>query len=124
LAELEMKAPLVEFGAKLAPGYLGRESVTPFLKLETEEKSEKDRVIRLDVYVLTVTFYSPEREGELLSYAFGAAIEKALEDDPALGGAVDRAVLMSKSYKEAAHRGSGEDWEAVFKIRVSVEGVG
>ncbi|GHV63927.1 hypothetical protein AGMMS49587_15260 [Spirochaetia bacterium] len=124
LAELEIKAPLVEFGPNLAPGYLGRESVTPLLKLETGERSEKDRIVRLDVYVFSVTFYSPEREGELLSYAFGAALEKALEDDPTMGGVVDRAALAAKSYKEPSHRGTGEDWTAVFKIRLTIEGIG
>jgi hypothetical protein len=91
------------------------------LRLESGEKTEKDRIVGLDVYVLSIIFYSPECEGEMISYAFGAAIEKALEDDPTMGGAADKAVLTTKSYKEPAHRGAGGDWEAVFKIRLSVE---
>jgi hypothetical protein len=88
LGEMECAAPLVEFG-----GYAGGSVVVPVISLSTCDRSEKERIIRLDTYALTVAFSVPESpESETYCYAYAAAVEKALGENPALGGVVSRAV--------------------------------
>jgi hypothetical protein len=43
--------PPIEFG-----NYRGGSAVVPVITLSTGERSEKERIIRLDAYTLTVTF--------------------------------------------------------------------
>jgi hypothetical protein len=120
LAESELSIPLIECPAlNTAGGY----SVTvPAVRLTAGERTEKDRIIRLDAYTLTVTFSLPGQDGERNCYAYAGAVEKALNMNPTLDGVADRAVLVKKEYKAPKHAGTGEGWEAVLTVRVTVEG--
>jgi hypothetical protein len=55
LGEMECSVPGVEFG-----DYRGGSAIVPVITLSTCERSEKERIIRLDVYTLTITFTVPE----------------------------------------------------------------
>ena len=121
LAEMEYPIPPIECGRSAAGGY----AVTPVLRLSTCEQSEKERIIRLDVYTLTITFTVPEHpEGERNCYAYAWAAAMALRDDPTLGGVVDRVVLAGKKYTPPKQSGTGGDWTVILTLRVVVEGDG
>jgi hypothetical protein len=129
LGETEYPIPPVEFGQS---GYTGlstefrqsRNSTAPTITLSTCERSEKERIIRLDTYTLTITFSLPEMPGnEVCGYAYAAAVDRALGGNPTLGGVADRAVLTGKKYVPPKHPGTGEGWELILTLRVIVEGM-
>jgi hypothetical protein len=119
LEDVEYPIPLIEFGRSLSGGY----AITPVLELSTCERSEKERIVRLDAYTLTITFTVPEHpEGERNCYAYAATVATALGEDPTLGGAVSRAVLTGKKYSPPKRPGAGEGWELVLTLRITIEG--
>jgi hypothetical protein len=120
LAETEYPIPPIEFG-----NYRGGSVIAPVITLSTCERTEKERVVRLDAYTLTVTFTLPEHpEGERNCYAYAAAVATALGENPTLGGIVDRTVLAGKKYTPPKQSGTGGDWTVVLTMRVTVEGYG
>ena len=71
---MELAVPAIEFGE-----YSGSSVVVPVIALSTCERLEKERIIRLGAYSLTVTFSVPESaESETYCYAYAAAVGKAL----------------------------------------------
>jgi hypothetical protein len=120
LGETDYPIPPVEFG-----NYRGGSAVSPAITLSTCERSEKERVIRLDAYTLTIAFTVPEHPaGDRNCYAYAAAIDRALSEDPALGGAVSRAELTGKKYIPPKQSGTGGDWGVTLTLRVTTEGAG
>jgi hypothetical protein len=125
LEETEYPIPPVEFG-----GYRGGSAVVPVIALSTCERSEKERIIRLDAYTLTITFTVPEHPsdqrsvGERNCYAYAASVAAALGEDPSLGGAASRAVLTGKKYVRPKCAGTGAEWGVILTLRVVVEGAG
>jgi hypothetical protein len=120
LGETECPIPPIEFG-----NYRGGFAVAPAIALSTCERTEKERIVRLDAYTLTITFTLPEHpEGERNCYAYASSVATALWDDPTLGGAVDRAVLAAKKYVPPKQSGTGGDWIVVLTLRITVEGGG
>jgi hypothetical protein len=120
LGETDYPIPPVEFGS-----YRGGSAVVPAITLSTCERSEKERIIRLDAYTLTIAFTVPEHPaGERNCYAYAAAIGRALSEDPALGGVASRAVLTGKKYSPPKQSGAGGDWGLVLTLRVTTEGAG
>ena len=108
LREMEFAVPVIEFG-----DYCGGGVIAPAIALSTCERSEKERIIRLDAYALTISFEFPETpESELHCYAYASAVCKAVAEDPALGGIADRAVVTGKKYKSN---------EIMISLRVTVE---
>jgi hypothetical protein len=82
----------------------------------------KERIILLDAYSLTVTFYVPDTpECELFCYAYSAAVCKALGENSTLDGVADRAVVTAKKYVPPRKADCGQGWEAVISLRVTVE---
>jgi hypothetical protein len=55
LGETEYPIPPVEFG-----NYRGGSVVVPVIALSTCERSEKERIVRLDAYALTITWKKAE----------------------------------------------------------------
>jgi hypothetical protein len=85
---------LVEFG-----NYRGGDVVVPVITLASCERSEKERIVRAEVYTTTVGFSFPGTpEGERGCYACAAAVVAALGEDPTLGGVADRAEITGKKY--------------------------
>ena len=99
--------------------------MVPVISLSTCERTEKERIIRLDAYTLTITLNVPEHpEGERNCYAYAWAAATALGENPTLGGIVGRAVLTGKKYVPPKQSGTGGDWTVILTLRVTVEGVG
>jgi len=117
LAGLDYPVPFIELS-----NYEGGNVVAPVINLTTCERSEKERIIRLDAYSLTITFSLPEKdESEFLCYVYSLAVYKALGENPTLDGVADRAVATGKKYNKPKKPGCGEGWEAVISLRVTVE---
>jgi hypothetical protein len=136
LGETEYPIPPIEFGQSGFTGlsgefrqgrnstafYGGGSAVVPVIGLSTCERSEKERIVRLDAYTLTITFSLLETPGnEVCTYAYAAAVDRALGEDPALDGAASRAVLTGKKYAPSKHPGTGEGWETILTLRITVE---
>jgi hypothetical protein len=86
LEETGHPIPPVEFG-----NYRGGSAVVPVLSLSTCEQSEKERIVRLDAYTLTITFTVPEWPGgERNCYTYASSAATALKENPTLGGIADR----------------------------------
>jgi hypothetical protein len=118
LGEMEYPIPPVEFG-----DYRGGSAVVPVIVLSTCERSEKERVIRLDAYSLIITFTVPEGPGaERNCYAYASSVITALLENPTLGGVAGRAELTGKKYTPPKQSGTGGDWVLVLSLRVTVEG--
>jgi hypothetical protein len=110
LADSEDVIPAIEFGG----------GKTPEIVLVQGEQNEKDRIIGVDVYSLTVSFpISGERHG----YAYAAAVHKALKADHTLGGAVDWVVVARKKYVPPKQAHCEDLWELVLTLVVTVEGL-
>jgi hypothetical protein len=120
LAETEYPIPPIECG-----GYRGGSCVVPVISLSSCERSEKERIVRLDAYTLTVAFTMPEWPGgERNCYAYAATVATALKEDPTLGGIADRAELAGKKYAPPKQSGTGGEWEVILTLRITVEGGG
>jgi hypothetical protein len=120
LGKTEYPIPPVEFG-----NYRGGSIVSPVITLSACERSEKERIVRLDAYTLTVTFTVPEHpDGERNCYAYAGAVATALLENPTLGGVANKAVLTGKKYVPSKQNGTGGDWGVTLTLRVTTEGVG
>jgi hypothetical protein len=119
LRETDYPIPPIEFGK-----YRGGSAVIPVITLSTCEQSEKERIIRLDAYTLTVTFTVPEHPaGERNCYAYAASVAVALRENPTLGGAASWVELTGKKYAPPKQNGTGGDWGITLTLRVTLEGM-
>jgi len=117
LASLDYPVPFIELS-----NYEGGNVVAPVINLSTCERSEKERIILLDAYSLTITFSLPEKdESEFLCYVYALSVCKALGENPTLDGIADRAVVIGKKYNKPKKPGCGEGWEAVITLRITIE---
>jgi hypothetical protein len=120
LGEGHLHIPPIDFG-----GYSGGPTIVPVISLSACERSEKERIVRLDAYSLTITFTLPEMvEGELFCYGYAAAMELALMENPALDGVANRAVIIGKQYRQPKTAHCGEGWAVSLSLRITVEGMG
>jgi hypothetical protein len=120
LQQWEIVVPIIEFSA-IGSNY----AATPVINLSTCELTEKERIIRLDAYTLTITFSLQEHEdGELYCYAYSSAVCKAINENPTLGGVADRAVVTGKKYLPPKKPNCGEGWGVIITLRITVEGTG
>ena len=119
LGEMEHPVPLIEFTE-----FAGVGVVVPVINLAYCERTEKERIIRLDAYLLTITFsFSEMPESELHCYAYSGAVGRAFYDDPTLGGVVDRAIITGKKYVQPKKPHCGDGWELIVSVRLTVEGM-
>jgi len=117
LLDDEFEVPIVEFG-----NYQDGGSISPMIALSSCEKSEKERIIRQDAYLLTITFLLPDKFQMVNQcYAYCAAVCRALKENPTLGGVVDRAVIVGEKYVPPKCVNCGQNWEVVLTLRVTVE---
>ena len=118
LRDMRSPVPPIEFG-----DYCGGSAVVPTVVLSSCERNEKERIIRLDAYSLTVTFTLPETpESEKFCYIYSGAVSKAIYDNPTLCGVADRAVVVGKKYLSPKKPGCGDGWQLVVSLRITVEG--
>jgi hypothetical protein len=118
LEDMEYPIPLIEFSDLIGGG-----SVVPEIRLSECERSEKDRIVRMDAYSLTVSFSVPDPDGERNSYAYASAVGLAVGEDPCMGGITDRITLTGKKYVKPKTPHSGESWGVVLSFRITVEGI-
>jgi len=119
LRDEEFDVPLIEFG-----NYIGGTVVSPTVTLVSCEKSEKERIIRLDAYSMSITFALPEKiETETQCYAYTSAVCTALKENPTLGGIADRAVIIAEKYVPPKIQNNGQEWQVIVTLRVTVEGM-
>jgi len=117
LGEWEFLMPVIEFSA-----FANKHTVVPAVSLVSCERTEKERIICLDAYSVTINFTVPEtQESELYCYGYAAAVCKAIKENPTLGGIADRATVSGKKYSSPKKPGCGEEWETVITLRVTVE---
>jgi hypothetical protein len=117
LETYEFSIPLFEISE-----FRGRSAVALAINLAGCERTEKERVIRLDAYSMTIAFTLRETpESELYCYAYAAAVCKALNENPTLGGIVDRAIVAGKKYTPPKKAYAGNEWEVVISLRLTVE---
>ena len=118
LKESQYNIPVIEF-----ENYNSQDIISPVISLTDCELTEKERIIRLNAFTLTITFTLPEMpEGELYCYAYAGAINRALYDNPTLGGIVNRAALIGRKFKEPKKQHCGEGWGLTVTVRVIIEG--
>ena len=118
LRDYEFDISLIEFG-NFGYGY----GMIPVIALSLCECSEKERIIRLDAYTVSITFLLPETfESETQCYAYCAAVCRAIKEKPTLGGVVDRVTVTGEKYTPPKKQGCGDGWGVVLTLRVTVEG--
>ena len=119
LQRWEFVLPVIEFGA-ISSHYVSAPEIT----LTGCERTEKERIIRLDTYSMTIIFSFVENpESELHCYAYSGAVSRAIYDNPTLGGIADRAVVTGKKYIQPKKPHCGEGWQLAITLRVTVEGM-
>jgi hypothetical protein len=117
LSDWEFIIPIVEFG-NIGSAYAS----TPVITLNGCERTEKERIIRLDAYLLSISFSLQEHEdGELYCYGYASAFSKALCEDTTLGGVADRAEITGKKYVPPKKAHNGEGWKLEIALRVTVQ---
>jgi hypothetical protein len=117
LGQYDFPIPAVDFGE-----YCGETAISPTIFITACECSEKERILRLDAYSLTITFTLPETpECELNCWAYSAAVSMALKENPTLFGIADKAVITGKKYVQPKKPNCGEGWGLVLTVRVTVE---
>jgi hypothetical protein len=117
LGELQFYIPPIEFG-----DYSGYEAISPAVAFSSCECSEKERIIRLDTYSLTITFSIPETPySELYCYAYAATVRKALEENPTLDAVADKVLITGKKYIQPKKPNCGQDWELIITLRLTTE---
>jgi len=117
LRDEEFDVPVIEFG-NYGCGY----AVSPAISLALCERSEKERIIQLAVYSVSINFELPESiESENRCYAYCSAVCKALKENPTLGGVADRTVVVGEKYTPPKKANCGEGWGVVISLRVTIE---
>jgi len=109
--------PLVEIS-----NYKGSSAINAVYSLSSCERTEKERIININSYSLTVQFSIPENtDSELYCYAYGNAFDKALSLDKTLGGIVECATITSTKYIPPKKLNCGQEWEVIITLRITVE---
>jgi len=98
-------------------------SIVPVVKLSGCERTEKERIICINAYSLTISLTVPETaDSEFFCYGYSSAISKALGENPTLGGIVNRAIVTDTKYIPPKVANCGQDWQVIITLRVTVEG--
>jgi hypothetical protein len=117
LGEMKIAIPLIEFGI-----YRGVLVVVPVITLSSCECSEKERIVRMDAYSLSITFSMPETvESEFFCYAYASAVRKAVEKNSTLNGLANRVMIAGKKYTAPKTENCGQGWELVITLQITLE---
>jgi hypothetical protein len=123
LREDSLDVPIIEFGNCGRHYHGDGYGMVPVIALSLCECSEKERIIRLEAYTVSITFSLPETfESETQCYAYCAAVCRAVKETPTLGGVVDRVTITGEKYTPPKKPGCGDGWGVVLMLRVTVEG--
>jgi hypothetical protein len=118
LEKLQFNILLIELS-----NYSGDTVIQPAIVLSTCERSEKERLVLLDSYTLTITFsLVNDDDCDLFRYAYADTVNKAITEDVTLGGIAERTVLTGKKYGDPKKSVYGEKAEVILAYRVTVDG--
>jgi hypothetical protein len=81
------------------------------------ERTEKERIVRLDAYRVVVTVNASEAD----CYRYAYALDKAIENDVTLGGVAENVLFEKKDYKKISGGVKDGGCEAVFSLRITAE---
>ena len=112
LGSIDDDVPLVE---RNTGGFAARRSPRAVVEFAAAERTEKERIVRLDAYTVKVLFDAPES----FCYRYAYALDKAVEANSTLGGLAERVLFEKRTYKKTPNGG----FEAVFTLRITVEGM-
>ena len=116
-SDWELLIPVVEFSK-----FQNKFVVSPVVSLSGCERTEKERLIKIDAYTVSITFTLQEHEdGELYCYGFAYAFEKALKENVTLGDIAERALITGKKYIPPKKPHCGEGWGLMLTLRVTTE---
>ena len=119
LREDTLDVPVIEFG-NYGCGY----GMVPVIVLSSCECTDKERIIRLEAYTVSISFSLPETfESETQCYGYCAAVCQAIKETPTLGGVVDRVKVTGEKYTPPKKPGCGDGWQVALSLRVTVEGM-
>jgi len=97
-------------------------AVVPIINVKSCERTEKERIIRVDAYSVLISFSLRETpETELYCYGYISAVCKVIGDYPTLGGIVDRVVVIDKKVVPPKVTNCGMDWKVEINLRITVE---
>jgi hypothetical protein len=117
LGDREFLFPIFEISE-----FKGRTAIVPVIALSSCERTEKERIIKLDAYSMTITFTLRETpESELYCYGYVAAVCRAFGENPTLDGVAERVSVTGKKYTPPKKSYGGNEWEVVISLRVTVE---
>jgi hypothetical protein len=117
LSKMEFQIPLIDSCERISSSV-----VVPVISLSSCERTEKERIILLDAYFMSITFNLNETpESELHCYAYSIAVSKAIYENPSLNGVVDRIVITGKKYIPPKKPHCGESWELIISMRITIE---
>ena len=119
LKDLEFVIPVIELG-----NYSGSDVISPVISLSVSEQTEKERIIRQEVYSVFITFNLPKTvESEYHCYAYAGAISKVVNDNPTLSSVVNRTVVTGKKYNFPKMKNYGDGYSLIITLRITVEGM-
>jgi hypothetical protein len=115
LETIDDDVPLLErHGSGLVGDYVKR-PISGRVQFLSAERSEKERIVRLDVYRVKIWITASESD----CYRYAYALEKAIDRDFTLGGVVENVLFEKKVYTPKTHL-----VEAEFSLRITVEQLG
>ena len=119
LQKSQFTVPMIE-----TDNYGYANSIVPVITFASCEQTEKERIIRLEAYTVTMTFVIPDSiESELYCYAYSGATSRALYDNPTLSGAVNRVTIVGKKYQPPKAKNCGDDWILTITLQLTIEGI-
>jgi len=123
LRDEEFDSPVIEFADYGCGGSAYADlGVNPTVSLATCERTEKERIVRLAAYAVTIAFDLPEKfETESQCYALTAAVGMALKENPTLSGVADRAIVTGEKYNQPKKANCGGNWQVIVSLRITVE---
>jgi len=117
LQDVKIAVPMIEFG-----GYSGDTVVSPVINISSCERTEKERILLVDAYTLTISFSFPGNDSsEYCCYAYAVAVETALLEKPALKGVANRVAVTDKKYNRPKSKNYREGWELVLTLKITKE---
>lgn len=93
------------------------------LSIVQAEIEEKDRIVKVGRYTVTIALEPDGRYPALQCYRYAAAVERALRENPTIGGVAAYAAVTRKKYAFPKVAGSGEPHRLTLTMTVTKETV-
>lgn len=93
------------------------------LSIAQAETEEKDRIVKVSRYALTVSVEASGRFPAMQCYRYAAAVERALQENPTLGGVASYVSVTRKNYVFPKVPEGGEPHRLTLTVTVCREAV-